>query len=68
MIIYFAGNTLLREREMFLLEKYCSRLYSFYSHKEDGMASQDFILFKEWSNENISSRTCRFRATRKSSN
>lgn len=47
MKIYFAGTTLIREREMFLIKLFCKRLFSFYYHRKDGMAYKDFKIWKD---------------------
>ncbi len=45
MRIYFAGTTLVRERERLLIDQNCPRLFSYYHHRPGGMADQDF---KAW--------------------
>jgi len=47
MKIYFAGTTLIREREEYLIKYSCCRLFSYYYNKEDGVAHIDFLIWKE---------------------
>lgn len=58
---------MLEERERMLLSKpKVNRLYSFFFHKLDGIAVQDFQIFKRIFDGDISRRACDFRTTGKS--
>lgn len=46
MKIYFAGTTLIREREQFLIIRKVARLFSYHNHSDKGMACKDFKIWK----------------------